>query len=166
MELPLLYQGQTVGELRMSAREGETCFEVTVSRPLQGIYRIIAQGEKSELLLGVLNGEQVLRRCFSAAITGKAGKICAVHAEKSGAAPLREWRTVNAGEFPMLPQLPRAALCRRVGTRHCLALPWSEDEPFPLVELFCFARIRVMNGRSWAVFAFDEGGAPVMEEEK
>ena len=46
-----------------------------------------------------------------------------------------------------------------------LALPCCGEQPFPLVSLFCFAHIRRICGREYAVFAFDEKERPVFYPE-
>ena len=56
-------------------------------------------------------------------------------------------------------------MCRREGRQLRLALPYGEDRPFPLTELFCMARIRTMDGRRWAEYRF-LGRDPVPPEEK
>ena len=43
-----------------------------------------------------------------------------------------------------------------------VALPYAQDAPFPLVELFCFARIERVCGRMCAVYCADTEGQPVM----
>ena len=55
-------------------------------------------------------------------------------------------------------------MCRREGRQLRLALPYGEDRPFPLTELFCLARIRAMDGGLWAEYRFEDG-YPVPPEE-
>ena len=160
MELVLYCAGCAAGVLRAAEQMGETVFEVTLYEPLQGIHRIVIEGDRSELLLGVLDtGQTVLRRRLSLAVTEKAGHFCKARAERCGV-PRQEWHAVGEGEFAEL-LLPRGALCRKDGARRYLAIPWQEGEAFPLTELFCFASFRTMGGREWVFFAFDETGNPV-----
>ena len=161
MELALYRADCAVGVLRTTEQLGETVFEATLHEPLQGIHRIVVEGDRGELLLGVLDtGQTVLRRRLSLAVTEKAGHFCKARAERCGV-PRQEWRAAGEGEFPTLPPLPRGALCCAVGARRYLAIPWQEGEAFPLTELFCFARLHTMGGREWVFFAFDETGNPV-----
>ena len=44
----------------------------------------------------------------------------------------------------------------------CLALPYAPDAPFPLAELFCFAKIDKINGKDYIVYRFDASGWPIM----
>ena len=166
MDVALLYEGCTAGKLRICREGADTCFEVRAGGLSPGPYRIVAQGIEGELLLGVLDGaEGTLRRRFSSAMTEKVGAIGSARAERCGGARRESpWHTPQKEEFPALPALPSTALCRREGQRRLLALPCSESEPFPLPALFCFARVRSMEGGRWAVFTFDESGAPVAEE--
>ena len=73
------------------------------------------------------------------------------------------WRPAGPGDCPL--PLPPGAMCRREGRQLRLALPYGEDRPFPLTELFCLARIRTMDGRRWAEYRF-LGRDPVPPEEK
>lgn len=51
---------------------------------------------------------------------------------------------------------------RAEGGTRCLALPYAADRPFPLVELFCFARVERVCGRECAVYRVDGNGFPVV----
>lgn len=54
----------------------------------------------------------------------------------------------------------RGAFCRLSHDGFRLAYPLSCRLPFPLVAIFCFARVECLNGRGWWVFSFDPGGLP------
>ena len=45
--------------------------------------------------------------------------------------------------------------------RRELAVPYDVGRPFPLTALFCFAHIRRIHGRSYAIFAFNGEERPV-----
>ena len=69
----------------------------------------------------------------------------------------------RAFQTPWLRQLlgrEPEALIREEGARRCVAVPYDPARPFPLTRLFCFAQIRRIAGRNWAVFRFD-GENPV-----
>ena len=55
----------------------------------------------------------------------------------------------------------RASLSGRSRGRRELAVPYDVGRPFPLTALFCFAHIRRIHGRSYAIFAFNGEERPV-----
>lgn len=56
--------------------------------------------------------------------------------------------------------LSRAAR-REEASRVEFALPYSAAQPWPLPELFCFARLAQLDGRSYIIYAFDRNKAPI-----
>ena len=40
-------------------------------------------------------------------------------------------------------------------------VPWREGGPFPLPELFCFARVEEIGGEPHIIYAFDRRKAPI-----
>ena len=53
------------------------------------------------------------------------------------------------------------ALRRENGGRLELALPYSPARPWPLPELFCFARVEEIGGEPHIIYAFDRRKAPI-----
>ena len=53
------------------------------------------------------------------------------------------------------------ALRRENGGRLELALPYSPARPWPLPELFCFARVEEIGGELHILYAFDRRKAPI-----
>lgn len=54
----------------------------------------------------------------------------------------------------------RGAFCRQTPGGFELAYPLSCRLPFPLVPLFCFARVQCLANRGWWVFSFGPDGMP------
>ncbi len=54
-----------------------------------------------------------------------------------------------------------AMWCAKDGIR-CVALPYAPQCPFPLVELFCLARVETVCGRECVVYCADAAGVPIM----
>ena len=53
------------------------------------------------------------------------------------------------------------ALRRENGGRLELALPYSPVKPWPLPELFCFARVEEIGGELHIIYAVDRRKAPI-----
>ena len=166
---PLLREGKTVGE-GTAEREGLYLrFTLRADLP-EGVWCIWLVGERGELSLGIpepKNGAYRLCRRISARGVEGVG-----HLLRGEVRPRRqqseEWNGVPrpACLFRSV-WLQRelkgccGALVRREGEQTLLALPYCGERAFPLVSLFCFARIRVLCGREYAVFAFDGEERPV-----
>lgn len=157
MDYPIYWEGKPSGLLRVSRLGEDTCFELQGKE--KGMFRAWVEGEQGELLLGIMENGR-LRRRFSPRMTCTIGRpICAKLECLSQAA--EPWHRVREDEFPMW-KLPENACCRKRGRQYELALPYGEGDSFPLLPLFCFARICMINGKRWAVFLFDEAGCPIM----
>ena len=129
--------------------------------PRPGTYTYELANAEQELLLGIMENGR-LRRRFSPHMTRTIGRpVCGRIERLSQTAP--DWRSVKDGEFPDW-QLPLNARCRKNGRQYELALPYEEGDTFPLLPLFCFAKICRMAGKRWAVFRFDEAWKPIMTE--
>ena len=159
MDYPIYWEGKQSGLLHVSSVGEDTCFEVSGNEA--GIYRAWVEGEQGELLLGIMENGR-LRRRFSPHMTRTIGRpVCGRIERLSQTAP--DWRCVKDGEFPDWP-LPPTARCRKNSRQYELALPYEEGDTFPLLPLFCFAKICRMAGKRWAVFRFDEAWKPIMTE--
>ena len=72
-------------------------------------------------------------------------------------------RRCGGGASPrpgLLARLPQEVHTVWRGGRAEVTIPWREGQPFPLEELFCFAR----PGRGNVTYLFDGAGQPVMPE--
>ncbi len=163
MDYPLYLQERRIGTLRVSSDGGDTCFEVDCFTPQRQICRIYAQGERRRLLLGVLEGGDIrLKRQFSQHLTAPMGRMICARAEMSNTGR-DSWRAVRSDEMPRL-HLPEGTLIANRSSLQLLALPYDETQPFPLVELFCFAEIREIRGDCYAIIAVNDRGEPCITE--
>ena len=64
--------------------------------------------------------------------------------------PIGRWELMLSG-----------ALMRQTGARREFALVYDGTVPFPLTELFCFARWERIGGRQYIIYAFDEKNTPI-----
>ena len=55
-------------------------------------------------------------------------------------------------------------LWRTENGRRSLALPWESGQPFPLTELFCFARVQAIQGQQCVIYRVGADGLPLLEE--
>ncbi len=168
-------------------REGKACGELTVEReglyirftaagslPDDRLWCAWAVGEKGELRLGVLEPEKgrgrVSRR-FSGREASVLGRCLRCEVRRAGETP-RTWSPVgdpavlfHSPELRRLLAGKRGVLVCREGETLLLACPWEKRQPFPLVPLFCFARLRCVGSRYFLVFAF-EGERPAFYEQE
>lgn len=56
-----------------------------------------------------------------------------------------------------------AMLCEENGEK-LLALPYDEDAPFPLPELFCFARVGSVRGERCVIYRLNRKNSPIFWE--
>ena len=55
----------------------------------------------------------------------------------------------------------KKALFRQIGARREFALRYDPQRPFPLPELFCFARCVLIGEERYIIYAFDGKDAPI-----
>lgn len=84
--------------------------------------------------------------------------------------PPRGWTRESApGRLMGEPLLAAAAggpaLVRREEGGFSLAYPYRPDRPFPLIPLFCFARLEELDGKVYLRFPFRPGGCPRLEDQ-
>ena len=68
------------------------------------------------------------------------------------------WRALPEG-----PLFRSALICERE-RETLLALPYDEEAPFPLPELFCLARVERVRGRRCVIYRLDEKKSPATWE--
>lgn len=172
-KVPLYCGGREAGELR-AAEEGVYVTFHALCRPTEpALLRAYVIGQQGELRLGVLapeNGAFTIRRRFSKNAVRPLGRLLRGEARPCGEESAA-WEPMGDPEERFPGGLPRrllagvtGVLTRREGRLHLAALPWEDRGPFPLPELFCFARVEQIEKQRCVVFAFDDAGEPVMPE--
>ncbi len=166
---PVLWEGRQLGELETAAENLYTRFAVRCRLPGEGLWCAWAVGADGELRLGVLEPERegaVIRRRFSRQAMAPLGRL--VRGELRPLEERAHWEEQERPErlfaTPWLQEQLRGAagvLARREGGVLFLALPYDPRRPFLLTALFCFAHIRTIGGRAYAVLAFDREEMPV-----
>ena len=164
--------GRCVGEVELRDVGGRTEIIGAAENPGDGLYRAVLIGWGGELPLGVMesaNDRLILRRRPETAAVARLGLIDRV--EMVCSFPFRKKTVWSETQTPgnlfrdvfLRQQLEkiRRALWRRAGGTTTLAMPLRDGEPFPLMALFCFARIERVEGERCAVFCFDEREEPV-----
>ena len=170
-KFPLMQGGVSVGELITEQEALYTWFEARCRLPGEGLWCAWAVGDRGELRLGVLEpcGDRAtIRRRFSARLTAPLGKLRqgeirpAHPPEPEDWTPLERWavRPRSPWRREQL-HLVSGVLVREEQGRRELAVPYDVGRPFPLTALFCFAHIRRIHGRSYAIFAFNGEERPV-----
>jgi len=78
------------------------------------------------------------------------------------------WRALPEGPLFRSARLD-CALARLHGALICereretlLALPYDEEAPFPLPELFCLAHIGTVDGRKCVIYRVNEKNSPIL----
>ena len=80
------------------------------------------------------------------------------------------WKRLPKGPFFRSARLDCAlsllsgALVRETEGERLLALPYDEDAPFPLPELFCLARVEEVAHRRCVVYRLDGRNRPIFWE--
>ena len=170
-KFPLLMDGRPAGELTVEREALYTWFDARCRLPGEGLWCAWAVGREGSLRLGVLEPsgqEAVIRRRFSMRMTEPLGQLVRGGVRPAAAEDRESWQAAPDPETlfraPWLRKRLRGiagALVRTGEGRLLLALPYDSGRAFPLPTLFCLADIRSVNGRTYAVFAFDGEGHPV-----
>ena len=155
----------------MERQELYTWFTARCRLPERGLWCAWAVGDQGELRLGVVEPEgsqATIRRRFSDRMTVPLGKL-----QRGELRPVKpvEQGTWEAAERPeMLFQTPwlraqlrevKGVLTRKEAGIRYLAVPYDPKRPFLLTRIFCFARIRRVQGQAYAIFTFDGEELPV-----
>ena len=169
-KFPLYGGGRVVGELITEREALYTWFEARCRLPEQGLWCAWAVGDREELRLGVLEpdgAKAVIRRRFSDRMTVPLGRLLRGEI-RPAAAETEQWEPLgDPGRLFQTIGLQEqlrgigGALARKQGERRWIALPYDPKRPFPLTGMFCFAKVRRIQGREYVVFTFDRKDLPV-----
>lgn len=169
-KFPLMLEGKPAGELTVEREGLYTWFSARCPLP-PGLWCAWVVGDREELRLGVLEPEETLgtiRRRFSGRLTAPLGRLLRGEVRPAGTKEPELWEPAPAPDrffrAPWLRQRlngTQGAQTRRAGEVRYLALPYDKARPFPLTTLFCFARLRMIGGRAYVVYAFDGQDRPV-----
>ena len=167
-KFPLCWRGKSCGEVITEQEPLYLRFSVRGSLPEAGLWCAWAIGERGELRLGILEpcGEEAfLCRRFSQRLTAPLGRMLRGELRPVTKTVQEGWSLLRENPFQtpwlrkQLQHISGAMICTEHEVRY-LALPYEPKQPFPLVPLFCFAKVREIQGRQYAVFAFDREEFP------
>ncbi len=130
--------------------------------PLQdGIFRAYAAGQQGRCLIGVMEPQDGVLRAKRILSRAEWEALGVLQRGELEMALQEDWQTLSqASDFFHTSYWKRCcppgkALWRNQGGLRLLALPYIHNGPFPLPELFCFARLSTIEGGKYVVFAFD-----------
>ena len=162
---PLLWQGKSAGELTVTEEGLYTCFDCGCRRPGGGSGGAGAGGAGGRLRRGVLepDGRQgTIRRRFSHQMTAPLGKLLRGEVRPAAEKQVEEWEPFRSEKAALRTPWLRQALAgtdgvltRWVDGKRWLAVPWDCTRPFPLMPIICFASLRRIRDRDYAVFLLD-----------
>ena len=164
------------GRLICRTRGNQVEVTMTLRPKTPGLYRGVLQGKQGWVDLGTLMPEgeglrlsrtlsvEQLRRRGCWPITGGRGELRYPFGSKKFPQGWGERRDLSKLFIdPVLAgSVEKSALWRKDPEGFSLAFPWNPKAPFPMVPAFCFARVEELEGKSWVVLSFREGGWPVM----
>ena len=160
--------------------KGRVCLRASRPDDGRGLYRAWVCGPTARCLLGTMTpsgGRLVLRRVLPVDDLRARGcwPVTAVEEElffpfhaPAQPPPPAGWRHSPALDFPDPPvalayRAAPSGLCRdEPDGGLTLAYPFLPGRPFPLVPLFCLARLRRIEGREYLLFSFDREKNPVL----
>lgn len=169
-KFPLYLNGAAAGELTVTEEPMYITFRAVCHAAESGLLRAYAVGEHGELRLGVLapeGGAFAIRKRVSRQMAAPLGRIVRGEARPHTAEEV-QWESAVTPETlfraPLLREKLRGVanvLTGETQQRRYLAVPYDKHRPFLLEELFCFAHITHIEGRLYAVFAFDREEHPL-----
>jgi hypothetical protein len=168
--VPLLQNGNDVGEMTMRQEGQETVFCCRSSLSGEGLWSLWAVGDRGELRLGMprIEGNYVvLEKRFSLRMTEPVGRL--LYGELR--CPQQEeslcWNPIKEGNVFHTPWLARqlqnwpGVLWCKVGKDRMVAVPYDPKRPFPLMPMFCFASLQRIDACIYLVVRLNGEECPV-----
>lgn len=177
--LTLLWAGRKCGELTVRQEGLYLRLRAVCGLPGGGLRRAFAVGRTGEVRLGILvpeggslvpeGGSLAAERRLSVREAAAAGELVRGEVWPVGVPEGESWSEgVFSRRLPLAPELQKALgetsgalYASGPGGGFLLALPYDPRQRFPLETLFCLARISILRGRAYAVYAFDGAGRPL-----
>lgn len=165
---PVQAEQKTVGELSVWNEKLYTVLDVACSMQA-GLWCAWAVGEQGAVRIGIPEPEGsrlCIRRRFSRRLMEPAGKILRGELRPLGEERM-QWEALctetDCGRAleQRFRQLHGVLTCR-MDDRRLVAIPRNDAAPFPLEDMFCFARLGQIGGRDCWIFAFDSRDWPQM----
>lgn len=169
-KFPMMWREKPSGELTIEKESLYTWFTVHCQLPKEGIWCAWVVGRQGELRLGVLEpvGDRaVIRRRFSDRMVTPLGgvlrgEIRPTVGDEGNWEPVKEPEQLFRTEWLRKQLRGKDGVLTREKSRYRLiALPYDKQKSFSLSALFCFAQIRKIGEKKYAVFAFDDREHPI-----
>lgn len=173
-KFPLIYAGRSVGELTVEQEGLYTRFSAVCHLPKEGVWCAWVVGEQGELRIGVLEPcglEASISRRFSNRQVAPLGALRGGELRPAGEQPdCTDWKAMRRPEdwfrTPWLCGQLRSlhgVLAAQEGTVCRIAIPYSPRQPFPMTQIFCFARVTMVCGHWYVLYAFDQNELPIFQ---
>lgn len=171
MNVPLFLNGEPIDTLLLTVTGTRTSVEITMPRNDNGLFRGVLCCRKGEIPLGILEPHEdqlILRRPLLTEEIDRLGGAVSGEIRMSYSFQQTQWQPL--GQTPFFTSADSgirlkersSLLWRREGNLKFLAFPFQSGKPFPMPDLFCFARIFTIRNCNYAVFAFNDQDFPVM----
>lgn len=168
--IPLLLQGNGVGELRVRREAEETLFCLQCELPSGKLWSVWLVGSAGELRLGIplVEGKNlVLEKRFSHRMTDPLGQLLYGELRSSCEQKKVDWKPVGNGARFRTAWIQKQ-LQMWSGVLYCpgedgcaIAVPYVPEKPFPLMPMFCFVRLQTIRDRPYLVLRLDAEEHPI-----
>ncbi len=167
------WNGAPCGTVRLEEQGLYTKVSACCGARQDCLFSLMLEGARGSLLLGVpewRDGCYMFTRTLATREWKRLGEVQGAYlACRDGVDPPAEdgegWIHLDRPEYffhTLTPQLAGRADCwwRQGEDGRYLAVPLEDGAPFLLPRYFCFAQVRQLWGRNYAVFYFDSGDCP------